>query len=64
MKALNMNDNQKIIEGRKVIRCKWVYKIKYKYNGELECYKAQLVAKGYSQCESFDFDETFSSVDK
>lgn len=51
MKALNTNDNRKIIEGRKVIGCKWIYKIKYKYNGEIKCYKAQLVVKGYSRCE-------------
>jgi hypothetical protein len=30
-----------------VIGCKWVYKIKRKFGGTLDRYKAQLVAKGF-----------------
>jgi hypothetical protein len=32
--------------GKKLIPCKWMYKVKYKENGILEKYKAWLVAKG------------------
>ncbi|KAK3027765.1 hypothetical protein RJ639_042257 [Escallonia herrerae] len=34
---------------KKPIGVKWMYKTKYKLNGEVESYKARLVAKGYTQ---------------
>ena len=46
-----------------VVGSKWVYKVKYTTDGKVDCYKAWLVAKGYSQQE-VDFFDNFSPVAK
>jgi hypothetical protein len=33
--------------GQNVIDCKWVYKVKRKDDGTVDCYKACLVTKGF-----------------
>lgn len=41
-----------------------MYRAKFKEDGTIDKYKALLVAQGYTQILSLDFEETFSSVVK
>ena len=48
------------LEGKSVVSSKWIYKIKHSTDGSIEKYKARFVARGFSQKEAIDFDETFA----
>jgi hypothetical protein len=41
-------------KGRKPISCKWVFKIKHGVDGEVEHYKARLMARGFAQTFGVD----------
>jgi hypothetical protein len=51
-------------KGRKPISCKWVFKIKHGVDGEVERYKARLVARGFTQTFGVNYNETFAPVAK
>ena len=67
MSSMRCNDVWDLVElpnGAKVIGCKWVFKTKKYSLGNIERYKAKLVAKGFTQKEGIDYMKTFSSISK
>lgn len=63
----SMQDNMvwelvQLPEGVKTISCNWIFKTERDSKGNVERYKAHLVAKGYTQKEGIDYKETFSPV--
>ncbi|MCO5588016.1 hypothetical protein L7F22_041970 [Adiantum nelumboides] len=61
--ALIENDTWTLCDfpsGKKAIGTKWIHKLKCKPDGEIDCYKTQLVAKSYKQQKGIDYKETFA----
>ena len=64
-KSLIDNGTWKLVpppEGKNIVGSKWVLKVKRDANGNLDRFKARLVAQGYSQTRGVDYDEVFSPV--
>jgi Reverse transcriptase (RNA-dependent DNA polymerase) len=51
-------------KGVNVIGSKWVYQVKKNSAGEIDKYRARLVAQGYSQIPGIAYDDTFAPIVK
>ena len=52
----------KVPKGRRALKSKWVYKIKYNKDGTIERFKSRFVVCGYSQRHGVDYDQAFSAT--
>ena len=52
------------LQGKNVVKCRWVYKTKFTSDIVVECHKARLVAMGFSYKEGIDYSETFTPIAK
>ena len=65
LKSLEENNVSDILlkpVGRKIDASRWVFKVKGNAQGEVEQYKALLVAKGFSQTSGRNYDEIFAPM--
>ena len=58
----NVGDVVPRLEGKSVVNSKWIYKIKHVANGSIKKHKARFMARGFSQKEGIDYEETFAPV--
>ena len=66
-RSLLENDTWDLVplpKGRKLVRCKWVYKTKFGPDGKVDRHKSRIVTKAFSQVEGIDYTKTFSHVFK
>ena len=57
-------DLVELLEGCKRVRCKWVFKTKRDFQGNIERYKARLVTKGFTQKDGINYKKKFLPVSK
>ena len=63
--SIMKNDVWEIVPRSKrnsVVSSKWIFKIKHVVDSRIEKYKAIFVARGFSQKEEIDYEETFAPI--
>ena len=65
VQSLNENQTWKLVPrppGRKILKNRWVWVVKYNGKGEIDRLKARLVIKGFLQQYGIDYNEIFAPV--
>ena len=63
--ALSRNRTWDLVDlspDKSMVSCKCVFKIKTRFDGSIERYKAHLIAEGFTQEYGIDYEETFAPV--
>ena len=63
--SIMRNDVWDIMErqkGKLVVSSRWLYKIKHVADDRIDNFKEKFVARGFSQNEGVDYEDTFSPI--
>ena len=67
MEALQKNSIWELVpllEGKKIVGCRWIFTIKLNPDGSINRYKVRLAVKGYTQKYGIDYEDTFAPIVK
>lgn len=62
MLSIQKNDTRGLMErqeGKKIISLKWIFKTKYKANGEIQKLNVRIIVMGYTQQLGVDVEDVF-----
>ena len=59
--SIMKNDVWEVL-GKSMVISRWLYKVKHAADWSIEKFKARFVARGFSQVEGVDYEETFAPV--